>query len=61
MHHPDGILWMRVPGVSPRVNPQKVSLRDVAPTVLSLFGIEKPSYMTGNVLPVGAPAWRTSV
>jgi hypothetical protein len=59
MHHPDGILWMRIPGSRPGVSRQKVSLRDLAPTILSLFGIPKPAYMTGKVLPVVAPAWRT--
>lgn len=59
MHHPDGILWMRVPGAPPNVAREKVSLRDLAPTILSLFGIDKPPYMTGKVLPVGVPAWRT--
>jgi bisphosphoglycerate-independent phosphoglycerate mutase (AlkP superfamily) len=41
------------------VSGEKVSLRDLAPTILSMFGIEKPAYMTGRILPVGAPAWRT--
>lgn len=58
MHHPDGILWMRVPGMRPRVYDEKVSLRDLPPTLLSLFGIEKPAYMNGKVLPVGVPASR---
>lgn len=59
MHHPDGILWMRVPGMRPEVAREKVSLRDLPPTILSMLEIEKPAYMTGKVLPVGAPAWRT--
>ena len=58
MHHPDGILWMRIPGSRPNIHREKVSLRDVAPTVLSFFGIEKPGYMTGRILPVDAPARR---
>jgi hypothetical protein len=56
MHHPDGILWMRVPGLAPRVHQEKVSLRDFAPTIVSMFGIEPPDYMTGKVLPVAAHA-----
>jgi predicted AlkP superfamily phosphohydrolase/phosphomutase len=52
MHHPDGILWLRMPGVKPQVHEGRVSLRDVAPTLLSLFGIDKPSYMHGSVLSV---------
>jgi hypothetical protein len=59
MHHPDGILWMRIPGSRPNVSREKVSLRDLPPTILSLFGIDKPAYMTGRILPLGAPAWRT--
>jgi hypothetical protein len=58
MHHPDGILWMRVPGAAPKVYKETVSLRDFAPTVLAMFGIEKPAYMTGRVLPVAEIAAR---
>jgi hypothetical protein len=58
MHHPDGILWMRIPGSRPSVSRGKVSLRDLPPTILSMFGIEKPAYMTGRILPVGANAWQ---
>jgi len=58
MHHPDGILWLGVPGGRPAVHKDKVSLRDVPATLLSMFGIEKPSYMTGKVLPVDVPARR---
>jgi hypothetical protein len=58
MHHPEGILWMRIPGCTPIVHFERVSLRDVPPTILSMFGIEKPEYMTGKVLPVGAPIAR---
>ncbi|HMH26498.1 MAG TPA: hypothetical protein VK542_07955, partial [Gemmatimonadaceae bacterium] len=54
MHHPDGILWMAIPGTRPSVAREKVSLRDVPPTILSMFGIEKPSYMTGKVLSLSA-------
>lgn len=59
MHHPDGILWMRVPGMAPKVYKERVSLRDFAPTVLAMFGIEKPSYMSGKVLPVAQGAARS--
>ena len=58
MHHPDGILWMRIPGSAPTVHLERVSLRDLPPTVLSMFGIEKPDYMSGRVLPLGRPALR---
>jgi hypothetical protein len=59
MHHPDGILWMRIPGRRPSVAREKISLRDVPPTILSLFGIEKPAYMTGKVLSLGVSELRT--
>jgi hypothetical protein len=59
MHHPDGILWIRIPGAKPTVQSGKVSLRDLAPTILSLFGVDKPAYMSGKVLPVGVSARHT--
>ncbi len=58
MHHPEGILWMRIPGNRPNAHSEKVSLRDVAPTLLSMFGIEKPDYMKGTVLSLGTPVAR---
>lgn len=54
MHHPDGILWISIPGEAPKTHTSKVPLRDVAPTILSLLGIEKPSYMGGRSLPLAA-------
>ena len=48
-----------VPGVlfsnwrMPEGEPQ---IQDLAPTILSLFGVGKPEHMTGRVLPVQAPA-----
>jgi hypothetical protein len=59
MHHPDGILWMRIPDARPRLNREKVSLRDLPPTLLALFGIGKPAYMTGKILPVAVPAMQS--
>lgn len=56
MHHPDGILWIRTPGARPATHEAKVPLRDIAPTLLNLFGIDKPGYMSGQVLPVGEQA-----
>jgi hypothetical protein len=41
MHHPDGILWIRPPsGRRPVVLDRKVSLREIAPTILKLCGVE---------------------
>ena len=50
MHHPDGMLWIRLPDRSqprpqPRVQDEKVPLRQVAPTLLKLMGYERPPFM----------------
>ncbi|MFD0737901.1 hypothetical protein ACFQZQ_01170 [Lysobacter koreensis] len=50
MHHPDGILWIRDPARPHREHPDKVPLRDVAPTMLAAFGVTPPGYMTGTSL-----------
>lgn len=38
-HHPDGALWVRVPGRAGRVVGERVPLRGVAPTLLALLGL----------------------
>ncbi len=45
MHHPDGLLWIRRPDRSHTVYPEKVPLRAIAPTMLSLLGIRTPESM----------------
>lgn len=50
MHHPDGFLWIRTPQREHRVSPEKVPLRSVAPTVLEMFGVPRPTYMTAPSL-----------
>ncbi len=45
MHHPDGILWIRDKAKAP-TSSQRVSLRQVAPTILAHFGISQPDFMT---------------
>ena len=40
MHHPDGILWIRRPDKTYRKVDRKVSLCEIAPTVLSLCGLD---------------------
>jgi hypothetical protein len=50
MHHPDGILWFRVPGVRGAVHSEKVPLRDIPPTILELLALPKPDYMSGEAL-----------
>ena len=54
MHHPDGILWMRLPQLAGQKHSGKVPLRDVAPTVLTLLGLDVPAYMSGR--PIAAVA-----
>jgi bisphosphoglycerate-independent phosphoglycerate mutase (AlkP superfamily) len=47
-----------VPGVlfsSPPVNEEDPGIMDMAPTILSLFGVDVPAHMTGRVLDVAVP------
>lgn len=50
MHHPDGIFWVRAPGGKPdrQVTPVRVPLIDLAPTLLSLCGMDPPDHMKGR-------------
>jgi hypothetical protein len=50
MHHPDGILWIRLPDRSHSVAGEKVSLCSVAPTILSLLGLDAPESMEAAAL-----------
>ena len=45
MHHPDGILWISMPERASSIQRQRVSLRTVAPTMLSLLGYPAPDFM----------------
>ncbi|MES1258579.1 MAG: hypothetical protein ABUS51_09115, partial [Acidobacteriota bacterium] len=56
MHHPDGILWIRTPEKHHFVGAEKVPLRSVAPTILSLLDIPKTADMTGEAVAELAPA-----
>ena len=38
-HHPDGLLWIKTPGVSPQVIDRKVSLEEIGPTLAYLCGL----------------------
>jgi hypothetical protein len=51
-HHPHGLFWIQ--SSSPRVIPDPIPLVDVAPTLLSLFGIEAPPYMTGSAISIAS-------
>ena len=42
MHHPDGILWIRTPERTHFEVQRKVSLREIAPTLLALCGVSAP-------------------
>ncbi len=42
MHHPDGMLWIRTPSRRHQVVARKVSLREIAPTLLALSGVDTP-------------------
>jgi hypothetical protein len=49
-HHPQGALWIRTG--RGRVHDGVVSILDIAPTVLAMFGLDAPPSMRGAVLPV---------
>jgi hypothetical protein len=50
MHHPEGMLWIRLPDRTQRIQKDKVSLLSVAPTVLRLLGLTPPDTMAGTPL-----------
>jgi len=50
VHHPDGLLWIRRPDRRHVSHEGKVPLTSVAPTVLSLLGIDAPDTMRGKPL-----------
>ncbi|WP_099039551.1 hypothetical protein [Mycobacterium neglectum] len=43
-HHPDGCFWVQSP--TPRNIGERIPLTSVAPTILRLFGVDPPAYMT---------------
>jgi bisphosphoglycerate-independent phosphoglycerate mutase (AlkP superfamily) len=44
------MLWIKSPRGMHKVHSEKVSLCDIAPTVLSTLGLPSPPEMRGNVL-----------
>jgi hypothetical protein len=60
-HHPDGLLWIRHLNRNHIVYEQKVSIRSIAPTVLKMFNMPIPSYMTSQPLTLGLPSAREQV
>src|SRR5262249_7559564 len=53
-HHPDGMLWIRSPSRQHRVHDEKVPLQAVAPTILDLFDVPRPAFMTCGPLPAAS-------
>ena len=51
MHHPDGMLWIRGPGLEPGERSEKIPLTRIAPTILAMYGVEAPAHMRGEPLP----------
>jgi len=51
MHHPDGLLWIAQPGVAPKTVARKVSLREIAPTIVALCGIDAPGQFAFPPMP----------
>jgi hypothetical protein len=56
MHHRDGMFWIRTPQRRHLVNPDRVPLIQVAPTLLQLMGLPQPATMPG--LPIEQPRER---
>lgn len=54
MHHPDGMLWIRNSDRKHIVHKEKVPLTFIAPTILKMFSVPKPSSMGGEPLQVSA-------
>jgi hypothetical protein len=50
MHHPDGMLWIRTPERAHRVHSDKVPLPQIAPMILDMFSVPKPTSMAGAPL-----------
>jgi hypothetical protein len=50
MHHPDGLFWVRVPGMAGMRHTNKVPIVDIAPTLLVLLDLPIPAAMTGRAL-----------
>jgi hypothetical protein len=53
MHHPDGMLWIRMPEREHSAQTTKVPLTAVAPTIMKLLGISAPSFMRSEPLGLG--------
>jgi hypothetical protein len=49
-HHPDGMLWIRWLDRRHSVQPEKVSLRAIAPTILRMLDVPTPAFLTDQAL-----------
>lgn len=47
-HHPDGILWIRRPDREHIVHTQRIPLHSIAPTILDMYNIPQPDFMTSK-------------
>jgi hypothetical protein len=45
MHHPDGMLWIHQQGTKHRVHGRKIPLTTIAPTILDILNVPKPSFL----------------
>lgn len=52
MHHPDGMLWIRMPEKPHQLHAGKVPLASLAPTILGLLSLPRPTHMQSPPLPV---------
>jgi hypothetical protein len=50
MHHPDGMLWVRTPARRHQVHGDKVPLERVAPMILDMFSVARPTTMRAQPL-----------
>lgn len=55
-HAGPGFMAARGPGIEPGRLPAEAHIRDLAPTVLARFGVDRPSHLRGRLLPELAPA-----
>jgi len=56
MHHPDGMLWVRLPDRRHSEEQDKIPLTAVAPTILKVLGLPAPPYMRAEPLSLAEAA-----
>lgn len=60
-HHPQGVFWIRQPGLRANVRQQPVSLTTIAPTILDCLGLEKLDFMPEESILKASLTSRSSV